>query len=341
MITMMCKTVELLDFGGGWLPGELVKHVEPMNELVDFARKRLPMVETVVFEPGKSVTQSAGGFVTEAKLFRDGCGQQRDTKKPGEFTGKGVVVDGFIGDLGVYGLHKHPMFYHSRIVPENQDVVVRRGRKSDMSFLASSVASSVEWNAPEDIKKLLRSDFFHFTKWHVAELNDQVIGCVFSFDTNNTTVDFEANNPLGEMVGDSILSDRDGLHLMCLHSTDSAAYSSLLHVLVKGSFQLEKNAVYLLEKSDKEFNKLGFFDETSEEEECSYKVLCKKHWRLVQPGKDQVLGRICMEFDQFGHITLPDDFKVGDHFLIRECGAYDMTMSYLFGDALQRDIVIV
>jgi len=183
--------------------------------------------------------------------------------------------------------------------------------------------------------------FFHFSKWTVAELDGQVVGCVFSCDMDTVSLDFEATTPLGELVGDSILSDRNGLHLLCLNSTNEDAYSSLLEVLVKGSFDAKRNSIYLLqsEDSDRTLSQFGFKTEETEEE-SSFKVLERKHWTLLQPGKDKILGRICMEFDQFGQITCPVDLKVGDHILIRECGAYDMTMSYLFGDALQRDIKI-
>jgi len=75
--------------------------------------------------------------------------------------------------------------------------------------------------------------------------------------------------------------------------------------------------------------------------EGSFQLLQRKYWKPLRKGKDQILGRICMEFDQFGWVSIPDDLKVDDLILIRECGAYDMTMSYLFGDAKQRDIKTV
>lgn len=352
MIPMMTKRATLLDFGGGWIPGELAKHVEQMNELIEFAKKRCPLVETVVFEPGKSVTQSSGGFVTEVKAFRGGCGQQRNhMKKTGEFHGEGIIVDGFIGDLGVYGLHRHPCFYNSCIEIKNENVAVRCATQADLPFLVDSVLTSTNWDCQQNAEKVLCGEFFHFSKWLVAELEGEVIGCVFSYDMDAVQLDFEATNPLADMVVESILSERNGLHLLCLRVTNEEAYGPLFDMLVKSETALKQNSIYLLQNLDSEesLDEFGFVDQEKDDEEeeeeekreASFKVLERKHWTLLQPGKDKILGRICMEFDQFGHVKTPANLKVGDRILIRECGAYDMTMSYLFGDAKQRDIVCV
>lgn len=53
---------------------------------------------------------------------------------------------------------------------------------------------------------------------------------------------------------------------------------------------------------------------------------------LPSRGSDSVMGRICMEQDILKNATsLPRGACPGDHFVIEDCGAYDMSMSYDFG----------
>jgi len=138
MISLICPELELLDFGGGWAPGSLTLYAKEMNQLIAYAKKRLQNVSCICFEPGKSISQSAGGYITEVKMIRGPCGQQRDAKfDDGEFdfTGKGVIVDGMIGDFGVFGLHKHPLFYCPSIEVKDETISVRPALASDLSYL--------------------------------------------------------------------------------------------------------------------------------------------------------------------------------------------------------------
>jgi len=337
VIKMMCSRVEMLDFGGGWIPGELVKVEKQMNKLVEFAKARCPMVKTIVFEPGKSVSQSCGGFVTQVKMFRGPTGQQRDMKNPGEFhSEQGIIVDGFIGDLGVYGLHKHPCFYHSSIEINNQDIVVRKGRSSDVPFIQQALKSL----GYSEEKVILDDNLFGYENWIVSVFEDQVVGCAFAVDTETCSLNYNECCTLGEMVTDMLLSDRKGLHVLAAYAADSDAYNVMFKNLLKAEIKKGRNSVYTMEENHNEyFESLSF--KVEESDDSSFIISRRRFWTLLQPGKDKILGRICMEFDQFGHIKIPKDMKVGDHILIRECGAYDMTMSYLFGDAIQRDIKVL
>lgn len=77
-------------------------------------------------------------------------------------------------------------------------------------------------------------------------------------------------------------------------------------------------------------------------------------WNKFSPGKDEIWGRTCMEFDVLvgssggwgtgtgtcggggRGICLPDNIKPGDYILIGNCGSYDMSMQYDFGDGAGR-----
>ena len=62
-------------------------------------------------------------------------------------------------------------------------------------------------------------------------------------------------------------------------------------------------------------------------------------WVQLRPGKDQLWGRTCMEFDRlWAGISLPRNLKVGDLFLIGATGSYDFSNSYDFGDGVAREM---
>jgi diaminopimelate decarboxylase len=55
-------------------------------------------------------------------------------------------------------------------------------------------------------------------------------------------------------------------------------------------------------------------------------------WKQVGRGKSRLLGRLCMEHDIVAsNIKLPDGAKEGDLLVFCDAGAYDRSMSYVFG----------
>jgi diaminopimelate decarboxylase len=55
-------------------------------------------------------------------------------------------------------------------------------------------------------------------------------------------------------------------------------------------------------------------------------------WRPLKRGKTQLLGRLCMEHDIVARgVELPEDARVGDVLVFCDAGAYDRSMSYVFG----------
>jgi len=349
MIALMCPQVQLLDFGGGWAPGALIRHEKEMNALFKYALKRLPHVETVVFEPGKSVSQSSGALVTSVKMFRGACGQQRDLKEKGKFHGRGVIVDTMIGSLGVGFLHKHDLFYHSEIKIENEAIEVHEctGSPDELVFIAENLKESQPWAKDFTVNELLdviqlKNGVCHYSNWLVATENEMIVGVVMIFEPESfEKLSNETNFAVVEFLSKIVFSDRSGLHLLNLMATESAISSLIKHASAS-AYDLGENNVYVVsfDSSNTEALESCSFTVPSEQDEDSdYTILRRKYWKPLNPGKDKILGRICMEFDQFGDITIPEDLKVGDLIMMRECGAYDMTMSYLFGDAIERDIV--
>ncbi|MBT9141918.1 MAG: Diaminopimelate decarboxylase [Syntrophomonadaceae bacterium] len=55
-------------------------------------------------------------------------------------------------------------------------------------------------------------------------------------------------------------------------------------------------------------------------------------WNPVSRGEDRILGRLCMENDILAsNVHLPSAMKPGDLLLVCDAGAYDRSMSYVFG----------
>jgi diaminopimelate decarboxylase len=55
-------------------------------------------------------------------------------------------------------------------------------------------------------------------------------------------------------------------------------------------------------------------------------------WRPLKRGKTQLLGRLCMEHDIVARgVQLPEGAQVGDVLVFCDAGAYDRSMSYVFG----------
>ncbi|HEX8290791.1 MAG TPA: hypothetical protein VF570_03480, partial [Pyrinomonadaceae bacterium] len=55
-------------------------------------------------------------------------------------------------------------------------------------------------------------------------------------------------------------------------------------------------------------------------------------WRPLKRGKTQLMGRLCMEHDVVAwNVELPEGAKAGDVLIFCDAGAYDRSMSYVFG----------
>jgi diaminopimelate decarboxylase len=55
-------------------------------------------------------------------------------------------------------------------------------------------------------------------------------------------------------------------------------------------------------------------------------------WQALRRGKTQLLGRLCMEHDIVAsNVELPDGAEIGDLLFFCDAGAYDRSMSYVFG----------
>lgn len=55
-------------------------------------------------------------------------------------------------------------------------------------------------------------------------------------------------------------------------------------------------------------------------------------WKSLGRGRAHLLGRLCMEHDVVAsHVGLPDDARAGDLLVFCDAGAYDRSMSYVFG----------
>ena len=72
------------------------------------------------------------------------------------------------------------------------------------------------------------------------------------------------------------------------------------------------------------------------------------YWVHMEPANGdgvtcEIWGRTCMEFDKLSRMKykLPTDILVGDVMLFTGTGAYDMSMSYSFGDGVGRDALVL
>jgi diaminopimelate decarboxylase len=67
-----------------------------------------------------------------------------------------------------------------------------------------------------------------------------------------------------------------------------------------------------------------------------HRILCRDgaggEWKSLNRGKTQLLGRLCMEHDIVAsNVELPETTQVGDILVFCDAGAYDRSMSYVFG----------
>lgn len=67
-----------------------------------------------------------------------------------------------------------------------------------------------------------------------------------------------------------------------------------------------------------------------------HRILCRDaqngEWKLLNRGKTRLLGRLCMENDIVAsNVELPQTAQVGDILVFCDAGAYDRSMSYVFG----------
>jgi diaminopimelate decarboxylase len=67
-----------------------------------------------------------------------------------------------------------------------------------------------------------------------------------------------------------------------------------------------------------------------------HRILCQDAasggWKSLNRGKTQLLGRLCMEHDIVAsNVELPETAQVGDILVFCDAGAYDRSMSYVFG----------
>jgi diaminopimelate decarboxylase len=61
-------------------------------------------------------------------------------------------------------------------------------------------------------------------------------------------------------------------------------------------------------------------------------------WSMIQPGNDVLLGRSCMEADILASEVDLSGLRAGDQVAILDCGAYDSSMSYDFGNGIRLDV---
>jgi diaminopimelate decarboxylase len=63
-----------------------------------------------------------------------------------------------------------------------------------------------------------------------------------------------------------------------------------------------------------------------------YKIADNGGWQPLNRGKTKLLGRLCMENDIVAsNIELPESAQIGDILVFCDAGAYDRSMSYVFG----------
>ena len=56
------------------------------------------------------------------------------------------------------------------------------------------------------------------------------------------------------------------------------------------------------------------------------------NWQPIGRGKTHLLGRLCMEHDIVAaNVALPEGAGAGDLLVFCDAGAYDKSMSYVFG----------
>lgn len=110
------RPVHTIDFGGGWTPHLMEEPLvqTKLAELLARVSAELPGVRTVYFEPGKALSERAGGMITRVQHVRDLAVQTRSAADAARAVApyvlkRGAVVDACICDLGSLPTHPHPV----------------------------------------------------------------------------------------------------------------------------------------------------------------------------------------------------------------------------------------
>ena len=121
-LTLWCQTLERvaevpvrhLDLGGGFFPGDL--DALDIGAIQDQVHSILPEVQTLYFEPGRSLTQDGEVLVTRVL----------DVRRDSEGRVSEAVVDGCIAELPLAQAYSHRVFYRSAKGSDSQ--LLRKGR---------------------------------------------------------------------------------------------------------------------------------------------------------------------------------------------------------------------
>ena len=141
------RPLAILDFGGGWEPYTFVSNEIParLSQLMTLVRSEFghqELLPCVQFEPGKSISEAAGGVITRIMCIR-----HRKVEEPSgsiSDTCRAVIVDTTVADISCP--HLHPVFW--RPAPGRLPLV---GVQDDGDPLLQESAESLPVIPPQEL----------------------------------------------------------------------------------------------------------------------------------------------------------------------------------------------
>jgi diaminopimelate decarboxylase len=111
----------VLDFGGGWATNTFstLTATKTLSDIFKMASNMFPKLSQIIFEPGKSILQSAGTLLTRVLCVRESTINMRDscsmTDKADKYsTGRVAILDTNIAELPDLHSHEHPLAWLAR-----------------------------------------------------------------------------------------------------------------------------------------------------------------------------------------------------------------------------------
>jgi diaminopimelate decarboxylase len=286
----LCKRpVRVLDLGSGW-PAHLLNDAVTQPKLAALLREAVqavPGLHTVMMEPGKIVTERAGGLLTRVQIIREMATREQS----------GLCA---------------------KLRPGTQDRVKQHAARPLESLLMDP--SSPQPSSPSDCESAPTSP------WRVTRVvADSGREVHVEPSTTHASEDDSSN---------------DDESSVDMESVAVVANNAAKVVGVSGDCDLKFKRDPRIAVVDACICDLGSLP--THTHPVLWFSAADQRWRVLGAGKDVVYGRICMEFDVVAaDVELPACMGKDDFLLVGFTGAYDMTMSYPFGDGVQRDCDVV
>ena len=132
------KKITTLDLGGGWVLSDLLSL--SFEQMLRHLEENFPDLETLIFEPGKALTQSSMALATKVLDVR---------KKKNKI--EEIVVDACIAEMPIAGVYPHSFLWKENISGAWKRLAKGKGRILGRICMEDDVLAN-ELSIPENLK---------------------------------------------------------------------------------------------------------------------------------------------------------------------------------------------